>query len=400
VKHRLTLTALGIAAISLAIFLFRLGSPPTYLYDEMGYVQQAKSFLDGGQDVSPQHPPLAKIMIAAGVHLFGDNPFGWRFSSALCGTVTLVALFLWVYLLKSDYTLALIATSLSMFNNFLYVMSRVAMLDIFYFVFVMLGILAFTAAILMNDLSRLRRQLLIVCAGSMFGLGAACKWNSLFTLGAIGLISLFLYFKNRHHLREIGIPFLFLGLVIAPFVTYVLAFLPLCIETHRPFNAHELVAMNAYIYTWHKLAPGNPMLSVPWYHWFFRITPERAFDWLMGNFIVLWGGLLALLGCAWQVWKSRGASLAEGFVFLFYWINVLPWIIIPQTMTNYYYYYGPAMFLGVALALTLHQGKMSSIAGVRTSLIIVMASFIFFLYCYPKMADLQAPWDCALGCWS
>jgi hypothetical protein len=87
-------------------------------------------------------------------------------------------------------------------------------------------------------------------------------------------------------------------------------------------------------------------------------------------------------------------------VFLFYWINVLPWIIIPQTMTNYYYYYGPAMFLGVALALTLNKGRLSSIAGVRTSLLVVAATFIFFLYCYPKMADLQAPWDCALGCWS
>src|SRR5262249_53535755 len=146
-------------------------------------------FLDGGQDVSPQHPPLAKIMIALGVHLFGDNPFGWRFSSAICGTVTLVALFLWVYLLKRDYILALVAAGLSLFNNFLYVMSRVAMLDIFYFFFVMLGILAFTAAILMDDLTRRLRQLLIVCTGLMFGLGAACKWNSFFTLGAIGLVS-------------------------------------------------------------------------------------------------------------------------------------------------------------------------------------------------------------------
>ncbi len=399
-KLRLTLTALGIAAVSLSIFLFRLSSPPVFLYDEMGYVQAAKSFLDGQQDASPQHPPLAKIMIAAGVGLFGDNPVGWRFVSALCGSTTLVAIFLWVYLLKRDYYLALVAVSLSLFNNFSYVMSRVAMLDVFYFVFVMLGILAFTAAILIPDLTRLRRQLLIVFTGLMFGAGAACKWNSLFTLGAIGLVSGYLYIVDRHHLRDIGAFSLFAGLVVAPVTAYCLAFLPLCLETHRSFNIHELVAMNVYIYRWHKTAPGNPMLSVPWYDWFFRTTPERAFAYLMGNFVVLWGGLLALLPCAWRVWKSRGEAIPEAFVFLFYWINVLPWIIIPQTMTNYYYYYGPAMFLGVALALTLNKGKLSSIAGVRTSLLVVVATFIFFLYCYPKMADLQAPWDCALGCWS
>ena len=399
-KLRLTLTALGIAAVSLSIFLFRLSNPPVYLYDEMGYVQEAKAFLNGEQDVSPQHPPLAKIMIAGGVDLFGDNPFGWRFISALCGSTTLVAIFLWVYLLKRDYALALVAASLSLFNNFLYVMSRVAMLDVFYFVFVMLGILAFTAAILIDDLSDLHRRLFIVCTGVLFGLGAACKWNSVFTLGAIGLISGYLYIANRHNLRKIGMLSLCMGLVVAPVTAYCLAYLPLCLETHRPFNLHELAAMNFYIYRWHVIAPGNPNLSVPWYDWFFRTTPERAFDYLMGNFVVLWGGLLSLLPCAWQVWKSRGAALPEAFVFLFYWVNVLPWIIIPQTMTNYYYYYGPAMFLGVALTLTISKGRLSSIAGVRTSLLIVAASFIFFLYCYPKMADLQAPWDCALGCWS
>jgi len=39
------------------------------------------------------------------------------------------------------------------------------------------------------------------------------------------------------------------------------------------------------------------------------------------------------------------------------------------------------------------------ILGLRVSVVLIAASFVFFLYCYPRMAALQAPYDCALGCW-
>ena len=41
----------------------------------------------------------------------------------------------------------------------------------------------------------------------------------------------------------------------------------------------------------------------------------------------------------------------------------------------------------------------SSCFGVRLSLLILVAAVAVFLWCYPRMANLEAPWDCALGCW-
>src|SRR5207245_3347144 len=116
---------------------------------------------------------------------------------SICGSITLVAIFLWTYLLLHDYGLALTASALAIFNNFLFVMSRVAMLDVFYFAFVMWGILAFTAAIKL-DLGILQRRMLIVCAGLMLGLGGACKWNAVVTLAAVVLVASILLLRNTY----------------------------------------------------------------------------------------------------------------------------------------------------------------------------------------------------------
>jgi len=56
------------------------------------------------------------------------------------------------------------------------------------------------------------------------------------------------------------------------------------------------------------------------------------------------------------------------------------------------------MFLGVAIALVLNQ-MAPRIFGVRVGLILLLAAATMFLWCYPRMAHLEPPWDCALGCW-
>ena len=397
--RRLVWTSLAVAVVSLALFLFRIGTPPAYIYDEGNYVRSARTFLDGTANTNPEHPPLAKIMIAGGMKIAGDNPFGWRIAGAVCGSLTLVAIFLWTYLLLFDYALALTAALLTLFNNFLYVMSRVAMLDVFFFAFVMWGVLAFTAALKL-ELPLWQRRGLMLASGLMFGLGGACKWTAVVTLAAVVLVAAVFFARNSYRIRELGFSSLVLGLAVVPAVAYGLAYWPLFRELHQPFTLRGLMAMNSFIWIYHVNCPGNPALHVPWYDWFFRATPERGLSYLMGNFVVVWGGLVALVICASRFLRNWASALPEGLVTLLYAINLLQWLVIPQKRTCYYYYYPPAMFLGVALVIALGRMKQPSIAGVRLGMVITIAAAVFFLYCYPRMADLQAPFDCALGCWS
>lgn len=90
---------------------------------------------------------------------------------------------------------------------------------------------------------------------------------------------------------------------------------------------------------------------------------------------------------------------AEGLIVLLYLANLLQWAVTPARGTMYYYYYPEAMLLGVAIALALQSGPYR-ILRIRLSLLVLVSAAVVFLWCYPRMAHLEAPWDCAWGCWS
>jgi len=420
-KNRVALTASILGVLSLGFFLAGIGQPGICIYDEPLYVKGARSILSGHQDLNPEHAPLAKFLIAAAMKISGDTPLGWRLASALFGALTLAAIFLWTYLLLRDYAIALTAAALTLLNNFLFVMSRVAMLDVFYFAFVIWAVLAFTAAIVL-EISLAWRRVLLATSGLLFGLGVACKWTAVPTFVAVVFAAAILYIRNSNHVREIGATTLAAGLIFVPIAAYLLAYWPLCYRFHRPFSVVELVAMNEFIWRYHVACQGNPTLDVPWYRWVFRTSPERGLDYLMGNFIVVWGGFCALVICGWRLLRSfivksggercsgkRSAEassilhsglLAEGLVTLFYAVNLLQWLFIPQKRHCYYYYYPPAMFLGIAMVIVLHRAQSPRLFGMRISILLLLASAVFFLYCYPRMAALPSPYDCMFGCWA
>jgi dolichyl-phosphate-mannose-protein mannosyltransferase len=396
-RRRVALTGFVIGIVGLAVLLAGIGNPSTYIFDEPMYVSGARSLLSGSQDLNPQHPPLAKFLIAAAMKFSGDTPFGWRLAGAILGALTLVAIFLWTYLLLDDYGLALTAAWLTLLNNLLFVMARVAMLDVFYFAFVIWAVLAFTAA-LMLEISLAWRRALLATSGLLFGLGAACKWNAVVTLAAVGLVAAILYIRKSRHMREVGLVTLGASLLFVPISVYVLAYWPLCYRFHRAFSVTELMEMNAFIWRYHVTCPGNPALDVPWYRWFFRTSPERGLSYLMGNFVVVWTGVAAIVVCAWRFLRSF--ALAEGLISLFYAANLLQWVIIPQKRLVYYYYFPPAMFLAVAIVIVLRRANSPRVFGVRVSLLLLAASAAFFIYCYPRMTGLQSPYDCMFGCWN
>jgi dolichyl-phosphate-mannose-protein mannosyltransferase len=120
---------------ALALFGALINRPPSYVFDEMIYVNGARSILAGNGILNPEHPPLGKLFFAAGIAIAGDNPIGWRLAGIVCGAVTVVAIFLWTWVLLRDYSLALTAAFLTLFNNFQFVMSRTTMLDVPMFMF-------------------------------------------------------------------------------------------------------------------------------------------------------------------------------------------------------------------------------------------------------------------------
>ncbi len=396
----------------LALLLFGIKTPPLMFYDEGYWVPEAKVFILGpnpGSQAQQEKPPLGKLLLSVGIRTAGDNALGWRIPSALCGALALVAIFLWTYLLLQDSRLALLAAGLTLFNNFWFVMSRVGMVDAFLMVFLTWSLVAFTASVV-ADVSLGLRRFLFCLSGVLVGLAGACKWNAIDTLLVYLVLTTALWWIARHpiarahaslsscaeKIRLIGAPVLLLGVIVAPIASYSFAYWPLCLATHQPFSLAELVAIHRSIWHFNSTTISNPAITMPWYRWPFNLNPQRALSYLVGNPVVAWGGLAAMLVCLRRFWKA--VTFQEGLVLLLFSANYLQWSVTPEKGIFYYYYYPSVMILGVTIAVAM-RSLPARVLGVRISLVLLVAAGVYFLRCYPQMAHLQAPWDCAFGCW-
>jgi dolichyl-phosphate-mannose-protein mannosyltransferase len=156
------LVVLGlIAAFSTGARVWRLDDPhdPSggLIFDEKYYVNAARvmlhlgvpcngstcdpySTIAGGTDPNSEHPPLGKAIIALGMKLFGDNPWGWRVFPVIFGTLALFAIFWLIRSAGGGAWLATGAAALMAADNLFMVHGRIATLDIFVVVFMLAAV--------------------------------------------------------------------------------------------------------------------------------------------------------------------------------------------------------------------------------------------------------------------
>src|SRR5580692_11502157 len=399
ITRRQLATAALFTFAALAILLPGLSKPKAMFFDEAYFVPEARAFIQGVPNPKPDAPPLAKpplgkLIIAIGMKTAGDNSFGWRIAGAVCGALTVAAVYLWAFLLLQDANLAFLAAGLALFNNFLFVMSRIATVDVFLLFFLVWSLVAFTAALVLPVKAGTRR-LLFCLAGVLVGFAGACKWNAIDTLAVYVLVASALLLVSRFRLAtsnpslsdyasnvaQVGIPFLLLGLIVAPVVAYSLVFWPLCRLIHIPFSLHEVAAINIFMWHFNRTTVTNPFLISPWWSWPLNLNPQRSLSYLVGNPFVAWTGLLALAVCLRRFWKAM--AVPEALVVLLFAANFLQWAVTPQSGLYYYYYYPCVMVLGVAIAVAL-RSLPARVFGMRISLFVLMAAAVFFLRCYPQ----------------
>ena len=130
-----------------------------------------------GLDPNSEHPPLGKVLIAASMRVFGDDPLGWRFPSLVAGLVVVLAIYLLVRSTGRSPWIAVYAAGVAMLDNLLFVHSRIATLDVL-----------FLAPLLIGAVLVMRRQW--VWAGVACGLAVLIKVPA--TFGLLALVVLVL----------------------------------------------------------------------------------------------------------------------------------------------------------------------------------------------------------------
>lgn len=157
---------------TLAMHFAIITNPGELILDEQHYVKDARVIIEEQHTNINEHPPLAKLMIVAGIKMFGDNPWGWRFFPVLFGTGSIVLFFFICRRLEMSPFAVNLATFLLAFENMTFTQASVAMLDVFFLTFILASFLLYLS----------RRFIL---SGATIGLGALAKLTGALALPTI-----------------------------------------------------------------------------------------------------------------------------------------------------------------------------------------------------------------------
>lgn len=414
-RDKLNRPIVAVVAVGLLAGVLRfthLGFPEQRIFDEYYYPKSACIFLGYSNarcDINSSaerywrtarndtgawvHPPLGKWMIAAGELVYGTGSFGWRVSSAVTGTLSVVALAVIVQLLFGSPLWTFVAGLLLATENLNFVQSRTSMLDIFVTFWIVMGFLLLlldrrwidrrtadpgqasepestTVAetdlpVATSDAARRRFPQPLwrpwrFAAGVAFGCAFATKWSGVTAImGAIVLG--FAWEVVRRKGREIPHPFwrtlqietfgLVLAFLAVPAIVYVASYAGWFF--HFGFHLGEWAKMQgeAASFQEHLTSvdpvthePIHPYLAQAWkwillwrpvlYHTASPSTGVRQVIYANGNPAIFWGAILAVPYAAFAWWRAR--DWRAGFVVATVLFLYVPWFLISRPQFSFY----------------------------------------------------------------
>lgn len=427
---------IAIAVIGGILRFWRLSVPGTYVFDETYYAREAWRLLNYGVEYQVEqgtpeyvvHPPVGKWVIGIGEWVFGNDSFGWRFSVAVIGTISIVLIGRIARRLFGSTLLGAVASILLCVDGLAFVHSRTALLDP---ILAFFALCAFGCLLLDRDRSRAKLARLVagrerarfgpglglrpyrLAAGVFLGLTCGCKWSGLWFVAAFGLLSFFWDAGARKAsgvsrayaaalLRD-ALP-AFASLVLVAFAVYLAGWTGWFLSDAKHAYFRDWAAQNdaawpipggqALASLWHyhveaynfhiHLHDPHPYRSNPW-NWLILGRPVSYYYQsphlgqsgctvqdcsqailALGNPVIWWGSILAIPVVA-GLWLGR-RDWRAGAVLAGLVAGYLPWFQW-QARTIYYFYalaFLPYLVLSVTMVLGMVIGPRDASARRRT----------------------------------
>jgi dolichyl-phosphate-mannose-protein mannosyltransferase len=167
---------LVILLITLGLHFGTILNPNSIVWDETWYVNDARSIIKEQQDLRPEHPPLGKLGTVAGILVFGDNSFGWRFFPVILGTGSIALFYFICRKLEMSQRATLLATFLFGFENMSFIIAGLALLDVYMVFFMLLGFLLYLHRLYVPAVVALVFSVLAKLTGAYFFIAIALHW--------------------------------------------------------------------------------------------------------------------------------------------------------------------------------------------------------------------------------
>jgi dolichyl-phosphate-mannose--protein O-mannosyl transferase len=318
-----------------------------------------------------------------------------------------VAAFSLLWLLVGRMRPAVVGALLLMFDQMLFVLARIGMLDVFLGAFLLWALVAMLWA-MRGTPGQVRRRWIL--AAILFGLAVGTKWAAIPYVALAGLAFLGIRLRDMRakaapHWPGLGtIPgLLILGTV--SILTYCLTFLPAFFYERDPLTLAGLIPLQREMYALQTQVLARHTYQSDWWSWPLMLRPIWYFyEWdagaqrgvlLIGNPVIMWGGLVAVLACLWAGFRDKARRpLALGLL----WIASLAlYVVIPKSIGFYYYYHLSGIFLCLVLAAAFHHFDRGRGKGREEWF--VFAACAMYVYFYPILAASPLPNDQGFTYW-
>lgn len=335
------------------------------------------------------HPPLGKMIIAGGMHIFGDTPFGWRSMSALFGTALIPLLFFFGRELTGKRSVGLMLALLGFFDGLLFVLSRVAVMDIFLLDFLMLGYL-FLLACLKKGGSARRVWLLLVLSAVCFGLASSVKWIGFLFLLTVPLLILIPELTGAPpsgmtvRLRRLAVFLLSAAVAYTAVWTVHLLWVGIAWqELARTFGI-----LHVRIFQYHTAITETHAYESPWWSWPLLLRPWEYFAraengtvqrmMALGNPLIWWPALPVFVWYTIRFFRRERWVLLTFLLLLLHWV---PFSLIQRPMFTYHFLSALPFFLlplAATCAYAWEQGPKGKTVVLCGMLILALSVWWFY----------------------
>lgn len=342
----------GLALLALLLHLLVVPYQDRLVADEQYYVSDARAIISGADITHLEHPSLGKLFIAAGISVFGDNPWGWRIP-AIIFAVTSVVLFYFICLKLAGRLTALLASLFFIFEALVFNYSGVAQLDVFSLTFMLLAFLLY-----------LRGR--YAFSGIALALSALCKLTGL--LGIVAILVHWSITKWRPTSRDIN------ALLLSPLMCLVAFMLLMPLfdfaatrEWLDPIARLQDMTVRYQTLTFESAAvpgllpPSHPLswILIPSYYY------PSDYQFFAGISPTLW--IMIVPSMVYMIYEfRRNRSNASLFVLAWVAATYLLWIPLVEATgraTYLYYFYPTVGAICLAIGFAMQRLWQSSLQG-------------------------------------
>lgn len=385
-------------------------------FDEIYHARTAYEYVHDMDIYEWTHPPLGKLIMSIPIRIWGMNTFTYRLMGNIAGILMLAVIYIFGKRLFGKTKYAFLAALLFAIDGMHFVQTRIATVDSYLVLFMMLSFLFMYQYVRCSTKGSLSSKLINLCFSGIFlGAAIATKWSGAYM--AIGLAIIF--FVNLYsRLKESGyynnfkeqVPVIIGSCVgffiIIPIGIYLASYIPFFL---RPENTSlkDLWDLQLRMYHYHADLEATHPFTSPWYLWPLDIKPVWYYKGdvkdgfiasiaAFGNPIIWWSGILGMIYC----FKEALIEREKKYVFLSVGILsvYLPYVLISRIMFLYHYFpVVPLMILTLVGLLEVLDEKLKKYHIIGWFCVIAILVFIFF---YPIYAGLTIPrWYASLTQW-